>query len=50
MCKGEMPLIVTDKGDATIEESFKNKAMRNAVICGVLTSIWIIGGLLLLLT
>jgi hypothetical protein len=50
MCKGEMPLIVTDKGDATIEESFKNKAMRNAVICGVLTSIWIIGGLFLLLT
>ena len=48
--KGEMPLIVTDKGDATIEESFKNKSMRDAVIFGVLTSIWIIWGLYLLLT
>ena len=49
MHKGEMPLIVTDKGDTTIEESFQNKAIRDAQTCVVLTAVLVALGLGLLL-
>ena len=50
LCKDEMPLIVTDKCESAIEVTFKNKAMRDAVIFGVLISTWVILALFLLLS